>query len=130
MNDGKIVYVDVSSLSAIEGHGPKRVRWLKEKIELENIWMVPLKIEKTKYLVMDGHHRFEVAKEMGLQRVPAELFSYDEVRVWSLRSNIAVSADIILKNHEDGIIFPYKTAKHHFPDNGLKFEGVLLDELR
>ena len=74
MNDGKIVYVDVSSLSAIEGHGPKRVRWLKEKIELENIWTVPLKIEKTKHLVMDGHHRFEVAKEMGFSECRQNFF--------------------------------------------------------
>ena len=125
-----IAFVDVASLSAIEGHGPKRVLWLKNKIETEGLWTVPLKVEKTKHLVMDGHHRFEVAKAMGLRRVPAELFTYDEVEVWSLRPKIEVTGEIILRNYGEGVIFPYKTAKHGFPEGAIDFEGVPLDELR
>jgi hypothetical protein len=114
----------------IEGHGPKRVIWLKSKIEAEGVWTKPLKVEKTKYLIMDGHHRFEVAKTMGLQRIPAEFFGYEEVDVWSLRPTIKVTPEVIMRNHVEGKIFPYKTAKHSFPERMLSFEGVQLDELR
>jgi hypothetical protein len=129
MTESTVVFLDVASLSPIEGHGKKRVLWLKNKIETEGFWTMPLKVERTKSLVMDGHHRFEVAKAMGFRRVPAELFTYDEVEVWSLRPNIEVTGEIILRNHTTGIIFPYKTAKHRFPKDVVKFRGVPLDEL-
>ena len=122
-------YVDVSALSPIEGYSPKRVIWLKDKIEKEGIWTTPLKVEKTKFLVMDGHHRFEVAKALGLRCVPAVFFTYDEVEVWSLRPKHEVTGKIILQNHEVGVTFPYKTAKHGFPEKVNNFEGVPLDEL-
>lgn len=130
MLDNPVVLVPVASLSAIEGFGPKRAIWLQNKIVEENIWTVPLKVEKTKHLVMDGHHRFEVAKALGLKHVPAQMFSYDEVEVYSLREKITVTGDIILKNHEEGIIFPYKTAKHNFPNVDEDFEGIPLNELK
>lgn len=130
MTDRTVELVEVSSLSAIEGHGPKRAIWLRDKIVDEGIWTVPLKVEKSKGLVMDGHHRFEVAKTLGLSRVPVEYFSYDEVVLYSLRKTIEVTADIIFDNHEKGIIFPYKTAKHDFPGREPNFKGISLDELR
>ena len=130
MTDRCVTFVDVADLCAIEGHGPKRVLWLKDKIEAEGVWTVPLKVERSRYLVMDGHHRFEVAKAMGLARVPAELFTYDEVEVWTLRPKIEVTGEIILRNHDESVIFPYKTAKHGFPEGEPEFEGVPLDDLR
>ena len=129
MSNDFIHYVDVPKLTAIEGHGRKRVLWLKEKIEREGVWTAPLMVEASKFLVMDGHHRFEVAKALGLRKVPAKLFTYDEVEVWSLRSNIKVSREIILDNHESGVLFPYKTAKHKFPECIVEFGGVSLHEL-
>lgn len=126
----QIEFLEVSALSPIEGHGPKRAEWLKDKILAERAWLVPLKVERSRRLIMDGHHRFEVAKALGLQRVPAYVFSYDEVEVFSLRPKIPVSAEIIYQNHGLGVIFPYKTAKHRFPDFACTFEGVPLDELR
>ena len=126
----KVIYIDIKKLSPIEGHGPKRVDWLKKKIIKEGFWTQPLKIEKTKNLVMDGHHRFEVAKKLDLARVPVYTFHYSEVELYSLRKNIEVSADIIFENYRKNLIYPYKTAKHIFPDIFPDFEGVSLNELK
>jgi len=126
----KVRFVEVASLSIIEGHGPKRVNWLLEKIKKEGIWSEPIKVEKSKMLVMDGHHRFEVAKKLGLRIIPAELFSYENVEVYSLRKNINVTSSIILKNAELGIVFPYKTAKHKFPNKISCFKGVSIEDLK
>ncbi len=126
----KIGYLDVALLRPLEGHGPKRVGWLLDKIVSEGIWTVPLRVERSKFLVMDGHHRFEVAKLMNLRRVPVELSDYDCVEVFSLRRNIAVSPEIILKNADEGTIFPYKTAKHKFSTSLEDFEGISIDELK
>ena len=66
----------VKSISPIEGHSKKRVDWLLKKICDEGVWKVPVKVEKTKFLLMDGHHRFEVAKLLNLTFIPVELFDY------------------------------------------------------
>lgn len=129
MSQITIGYVDVSALSPIEGFSRKRVLWLKDKVLEEGVWTTPIKVEKSKLLIMDGHHRFEVSKALGLSRIPVHFFSYDEVQVWSLRDNHEVSSEIILRNHEEGVIFPYKTAKHKFPEGIEAFQGVRLEDL-
>ena len=59
-----IVYVNVDQLKHIEDFGRKRVDWLRKKILTEGEWTVPLKVEKDHFLVMDGQHRMEVAKNL------------------------------------------------------------------
>jgi hypothetical protein len=129
-NIRSISYVNVNELIPIEGHDPERVLWLKDKIVAEGRWTVPLKVEKTLRLVMDGHHRFEVAKLLGLRRVPAEYFSYNEVDVWTLRDGIEVNPQIIFDNFSNGVIFPYKTAKHEFFGIEPIFGGVPINDLK
>ena len=119
----------VGRLHPIEGHSKKRVVWLREKIEEEGVWNVPLRIERDKFLIMDGHHRFEVARLLGLKRVPAILHNYSEVEVYSLRQHITVTEQVILDNFGCKKIFPYKTAKHIFPEQNYVFGGVSLHEL-
>ena len=126
----KVTLLDISSISPIEGHSKKRVAWLSEKIINEGIWTMPLRVEKTKNLLMDGHHRFEVAKALKLKFVPAEIYDYDEVKVYSLRASRLVTPAEIFKNHKEGIIYPYKTAKHIFELGDANFKGVSLDDLR
>jgi L-serine kinase (ADP) len=113
-----IVYVNVDQLKHIEDFGRKRVDWLRKKILTEGEWTVPLKVEKDHFLVMDGQHRMEVAKMLNLKFVPCILYSYDEVQVWSLRDNYEVNAKLIIKRALEDNIYPYKTAKHAFPDSG------------
>jgi L-serine kinase (ADP) len=125
-----IELIEVARLRPIEGHGPKRALWLEDKILSEGTWSVPLKIEGTRGLIMDGHHRFEVAKALGLKRVPAQIYSYEHIHVFSLRPNITVTPEVIYDNYEKGIIFPYKTAKHVFPQDANNFQGVDLNDLR
>lgn len=126
-----IELIDVEKIRPIEGYGPKRVAWLKQKIESEQLWTQPLKIEKHRHLLMDGHHRHQVALRLGLRFVPAVLLDYRDVRVWSLRKRIEVTPEVILRNSHEEILFPYKTAKHEFPAwaNAI-CEGIDLDALR
>ena len=105
----------VNQLIHIEGYSQKRVDWLLEKVIREKEWTVPLKIEIEHSLVMDGQHRMEVAKKLGLKNVPVVRLSYEEVEVWSLRDNHLVDSQSIISRSLSGDIYPYKTAKHSFP---------------
>lgn len=125
----KIQMVDPKRLRHIEGFSKRRAKWLEKKIIDEGIWTKPLAIERTHKLVLDGQHRMEVALALGLKKVPCVYYDYDEVEVWSLRDNHEVSAELVIQKSLRGDIYPYKTAKHRFP-NELPAIEIPLEKLR
>lgn len=129
-NVRKINLIYTTELRHIEGFSKKRVVWLKNKILKEGTWTVPLKVDKYHNLVMDGQHRMEVAKELGLKVVPCLVYDYEEVEVWSLRDNHEVTPQLIIDKSISENIYPYKTAKHAFPDGGDMKCSYLLDDLK
>lgn len=126
----KIELVEVKKLLHIEDFGRKRMLWLKDKILTEGVWSVPLKIDNKNSLVMDGQHRMEVAKSLDLKFVPCIKYSYDEVNVWSLRPNYEVTAQLVVERALNDNIYPYKTAKHSFPDSADLECNYKLSELK
>jgi len=130
MNAPGITFVETASLKHIEGHSKRRVHWLAAKIQKEKVWTKPLVLDRAHHLVMDGQHRMEVAMLMGLGKVPAILYDYSEVEVWSLRPRThTVSAAEITARALSGDIYPYKTAKHRFPCGDLPTLAIPLGEL-
>ena len=130
MNTPRIEFIDVTTLRHIEGFSARRVTWLAKKITTEGVWRVPLVLERKHHLAMDGQHRMEVAKRLGLAVVPALLYRYDEVEVWSLRpDNYTVSGDEVVARALSGDIYPYKTAKHRFPCGTLPALAIPLQQL-
>lgn len=112
MPDG-LALVPVRELRHIEDYSRRRAQWLRGKIEREGVWRVPLAVDPAG-LVMDGQHRFEVARALGLAFVPAAVLDYRDVAVWSLRDNYTVTRHEIVRRAMSGEIYPYKTAKHGF----------------
>lgn len=121
--------IDPRRLHHIEGWSRKRARLLRKKIVAEGVWTLPLAVERTHLLVLDGQHRMEAALALGLERVPCALYDYDDVEVWSLRENRAVSRALVIERALSGDIYPYKTAKHGFPSPVTPVE-IALDELK
>jgi len=124
-----IYLVEVDKLHPIEAHDNSRVSVIKNIIIQNGFWKKPLRIEKNHNLVLDGHHSLELAKEMKLRFVPVIGFDYDEIEMWSLREEIRLNKEIVIKNATKGDIYPYKTVKHKFPDVGCECK-VSLEELR
>lgn len=125
----KIQMIDPKRLRHIEGHSKRRAVWLQKKILDEGIWTKPLAIERTHKLVLDGQHRMEVALALGLRKVPCVMYDYDDVEVWSLRDNHEVTAELVIQKSLSGDIYPYKTAKHRFPEELPAIE-IPLEKLR
>lgn len=115
INDAPIEMIDTDKLKHIEQHNNKRVKELLSKIKSEGVWTKPLYIEKNHNLTLDGQHRLEVAKKLGLKKVPCQLFDYQNVKVWSLRKEEIVNPEEVIKRVDEGNIYPYKTVKHKFP---------------
>jgi len=121
--------ISLELLKHIEGYSEKRAEMMKGKIIKDNLWRKPVCIEKKHYLILDGQHRVEAAREMGLIRIPCELFDYQDVEVWSLRSNHEVSREMVVEKTLRGDIYPYKTAKHRFPVE-IKECDIALEDLK
>jgi L-serine kinase (ADP) len=104
-------------LKPIEGASCRRVNNMFKKITLTNIWKKPICIEEKNLLILDGHHRFEVAKKMGLKYIPCVFFNYKDPNlvIRSLRKEEKVEKDIVIRRALMGDIYPYKTVKHIFP---------------
>jgi hypothetical protein len=113
--DKRITLVPVANLRHIESYSKRRVKWLIQKIKTEQIWTTPLCVDKHHYLVMDGQHRMETAKLLGLRYVPCVLFDYAEVDIWSLRDNYTFDVATVVERSLCNNIYPYKTVKHRFP---------------
>lgn len=125
----EIVRFPVESLLHIEGFSAKRVDWLVHKIRSEGIWSKPLALDNEYGLVMDGQHRMEAAKRMGLKWVPAVRYNYADVEVWSLRPNHSFDWQEVVRRALAGEPYPYKTVKHRFPGGDIPACSFPIDEL-
>jgi len=121
-------FINPIKLNPIEDYDRERVDWLADKIINEGIWSKPIAVAIEHNLVMDGHHRLQASLKLKLIKVPCFFYSYKEIHTYSLRDDIEVNCEIILKNFLNSKIFPYKTAKHELPDP--KFNPVNIKELK
>lgn len=106
--------VEVNSLRPIEEFIPERIKTLKKEILDLGLWIKPLIVEKDHRLILDGHHRFEVAKLLGLKQVPVVIMDYSKIKIWSLRNEIVLNHDMVRQKALEANIFPNKTVKHDF----------------
>ena len=107
--------IDVDKLIPIEGFIDERKKLIFEKVKDDQYWTKPVVLDSENYLIMDGHHRFEAAKQLKLRKIPAILVSYKDVRVWSLRTSEKVTVELVRERALLGEIYPNKTVKHKFP---------------
>lgn len=115
-DEGEVQLVETAGLHCIEAYDDARVKLLLQEIAEAGQWTVPLVAAQGTGLVLDGQHRLEAAKRLGLARIPAVRVNYGDVSVWSLRKEIKVSQKRVEKAVlKDGTIYPYKTVKHKFP---------------
>jgi hypothetical protein len=74
----------------------------------------PIVVDARTLVVLDGHHRLEVLKSLGLRYIPAFLIDYaeDYVTVYPLRKEIPVSKTLIIDTALRNSLYPPKTSKH------------------
>ena len=130
LNNYQIFFAKVNHLKPLEGFISTRADDLYKEISMSGIWTTPLVIDNEHGLIMDGHHRHQVAMRLGLIYVPVVAWNYNQVDVWSLRDTEEVTVKRILQNYKDGIMYPNKTAKHGFPFSIESNLEINIDELK
>jgi hypothetical protein len=121
--------VPVERLKHIEGFSKRRVEWLTRKMLAEGLWTKPVALDDEHDLVLDGQHRMEAAKRLGLKWVPAIRYVYADIDVWSLRPRHEFDWKRVTERALAAEPYPYKTVKHKFPGDGLPQIAIPLAEL-
>ena len=109
-----IKFINIDALLPIEDFLVDRIPILENQIRELGRWTKPIIVEKNHNLILDGHHRFVVAKRLGLKNIPAVLVDYNDVDMWSLREDEIVDAETVVIRAKKKLIYPNKTVKHSF----------------
>jgi len=118
----------ISDLKPIEYYIEELIPKVKKSTIVDDYWTEAIKIEKHN-LILDGHHRFEIAKRLKLKKIPVVLFDYDDVIMWSLRKDIKIRNNKeVIERVLGGYLYPNKTVKHKFPNVNYKCK-IKLKEL-
>lgn len=106
----------IELFQATEQVDDEKVRQLAVTIRLQGHWLVPVPIESRTGLVMDGNHRLQAARLLGLRRLPCVPLGYDDrrvaVRCW--RSNVPFDVKRVMAIATQRELLPFKTTRHRF----------------
>ncbi len=121
--------VRVADLKPHEQIFAERIPALRRRIVAAGAWEVPILVERTSGTIMDGHHRWTVARDLNLALVPAVLLDYSDPRLslgsWSDR--VFTPADIIAAALS-GRLMPQKSTRHRL-DPSVPLVDVPLSQL-
>jgi hypothetical protein len=106
----------IELFQATEQVDDEKVRHLAMTIRRQGHWLVPVPIESRTGLVMDGNHRLQAARLLGLRRLPCVPLVYDDrrvsVRCW--RSNVPFDVQRVMTIATRRELLPFKTTRHRF----------------
>lgn len=76
---------------------------------------VPILVDIKTKVILDGHHRFSVAKKLHLAQIPCfvvDYFNENIVSVFPRRETVPVSKQLVIQAGLSGKLFPNKSTRH------------------
>jgi ParB-like chromosome segregation protein Spo0J len=105
--------LEIARLRPTEMVEAGHVARLAREMQRDGLQRRPLLVERASMAILDGHHRFHAAQELGLARICAVVIDYDDPRLelssWSTR---AYSRTEVLAAAESGVLLPAKSTRH------------------
>lgn len=108
-----IVKIDLSKLKPTEHHSVDHAKWLKNILGTTNEDWPPILVS-TDMFILDGHHRFQLAKDLGFEKILAYLIDYfdPDLEVRDHNTNEFMDKEMLLSRYFNGDLLPIKTTKH------------------
>ena len=112
--------VELVEVSILNPHEEIKHRNRDKLLEMTKKWggfTKPLLVDSVSLTILDGHHRYDVARCLNLSKVPAIMLDYlnDErisVTVWPGREIESISKQDIVDMGLSSDLYPPKTSKH------------------
>lgn len=126
-----IKIVNIDRLKQHEQIRKGHLKNLMKRIEADGHIKNPIIVDKNTMIILDGHHRYNAMKQLGLKASPVCLCDYnnDEITVSSWKKNKTVTKDDVVRAGLTGKLLTPKTSRHYIPERpvGLK---ISLKKLR
>jgi len=110
----KFRLLPLERLRGHEEHDPEKVDELVDELRRTGLFVDPIWVAKDSWVILNGHHRVEALRRLGLKRIPASVFDYHGEHVdldrWSPGPPIE-KAEVVHRAHH-GRPFPPKTTRH------------------
>ena len=117
--------VDLVSMEFLRPHEetiPKKVDELEKMTHRWRAYVLPLVVDKKTGVILDGHHRHQVALRLDLKCLPCVQVDYIEddtieLDVWPNCGRDYVSKEEVIKAGLNGELFAPKTSRHRLDDH-------------
>ena len=127
--------LDILDIGSLRGHEeviPENLERRTSKL-LNKGFYKPIIVDRGSMVILDGHHKWTAAKNLGLARVPVLLVDYlvdggVEVDVWPDCGKASITKQEVLDMGISGDLFPPKTSRHSLPFK-IPSIGIPLSEL-
>tara|TARA_B110000881_G_C18577661_1_gene519684 strand:- start:1619 stop:2029 length:411 start_codon:yes stop_codon:yes gene_type:complete len=100
----------------------KKVDQLEKMTIRWNAYVLPLVIDRVSGTILDGHHRYNVAKRLDLQCLPCVMVDYlqddsIELDIWPNSDLKSLTKSEVIEAGLSGNLFAPKTSRHRLPDH-------------
>ena len=101
---------------------PKKVDELEKMTNRWNAYVLPLVVDMNTGVILDGHHRHQVALRLGLQCLPCVQVDYlgdetVELDVWPNCGRGSITKEEVVQAGLQGDLFHPKTSRHRLSDH-------------
>ncbi|MEC7043140.1 MAG: ParB N-terminal domain-containing protein [Candidatus Thermoplasmatota archaeon] len=113
----EIVLIEVRELLPHEEVKEKKLRKLIDLVNRRGGMYEPVLVDRKTKTLLDGHHRYNTALQLGLKLIPAIEVDYLEdesiqVESWPGKEEMKITKQTVLSMAKSGNLFPPKTSKH------------------
>jgi L-serine kinase (ADP) len=113
-NAPEFALVPIAKLLAHEMYEEENVVDLVAEIEHTGVFADPIWVARDSLVILNGHHRVEALRRLGVAQVPAWLLDYhtDVVSLEPWRPGLPITKLEVERRAQDGKLFPPKTTRH------------------
>ena len=118
----RVQLIPVEVLKPHEQVIPKKVTQLEKMTMRWNAYTKPLLVDGATGTILDGHHRFEIAKRLGLQCLPCVVVDYLEddsiaLMLWPNSDREVITKQDVIDAGMSGDLMSPKTSRHLLSDD-------------
>ena len=118
----KVDLVPVELLRPHEQTIAKKVNQLEKMTHRWGAYVLPLVVDKRTGVILDGHHRHQVALRLDLLSLPCVCVDYFadnsiELEVWPNSNIDQISKEDVISAGLSERLYPPKTSRHRLPDH-------------
>jgi len=114
--------IEILDIGSLRGHEEVIQSNLESRTAklLERGFYKPIIADRSSLVILDGHHKWTAARDLGLAWVPVLLVGYlvdggVEVDVWPDCGRDSITKQEVLEMGMSGDLFPPKTSRHTLP---------------